>query len=209
MRAFLFLKVKTCPTIDSCFKLAPMKQRLIFSLLIVCSLATAFFYYWNLQSKKATVAQREIYKSLDTLETDGAFNFSQETIGGSPFTFHNLKGHVILLNFWASWCAPCVIEYPSMVNLIASFGGKIKMVTVSLDESKEDVERFLKRFGAGSKDVIHIWDPTKEIAKKFGTEKLPETYIFNKELKLVRKVPNSEDWGRHEVKEYLKQLLKP
>ncbi len=188
--------------------MAQIKNRFLGSLVLVSLLAAGFVAYWFNSKEEATKRQKAVYENLEILEVDGAFDFVKPTVEGESFRFHTLKGQVVLLNFWASWCAPCVIEYPSMLRLVDSFGGKLKMVAVSQDESRDDVERFLKRFGKGSDDVIHIWDPNREVAKKFGTEKLPETYIFNKELKLVRKVPNSEDWGRHEVREYLKQLLR-
>lgn len=185
-----------------------MNKRLLSSLLVISLLGAGFVGYWVNRKSIARERQQAVYKKLELLEAKGAFNFKVQDIEGRDFEFYKVGGQVVLLNFWASWCAPCVIEYPSMLRLIASYKGKIKMVTVSQDESRDDLERFLKRFGKGTEDVIHLWDPNRELAKKFGTEKLPETYIFNSEFKLVRKVPNSEDWERQQVKDYLNLFIK-
>lgn len=184
-----------------------MNKRFIYSLVVILALAAAFVWYWAGRKQQLSLREKEVYKSLDILEAEGAFNFQQSTIDGKDFEFYKVGGQIVLLNFWASWCGPCILEYPSMLRLVASYGGKIKLVTVSQDESKDDLERFLKRFGKGSSDVTHLWDPDRVLAKKFGTEKLPETYIFNSKFKLVRKVPNSEDWDRQQVKDYLQQLM--
>jgi thiol-disulfide isomerase/thioredoxin len=184
-----------------------MNKRFILSILVITVLAGLFVWYWSGRRELAAEREQAVYKNLDILEADGAFNFQQKTIEGKDFEFFKVGGQIVLLNFWASWCGPCILEYPSMLRLVAAYNGKIKMVTVSQDENLEDLERFLKRFGKGTSDVTHLWDPDRVLAKKFGTEKLPETYIFNSKFKLVRKVPNSEDWERQQVKDYLNQLM--
>ncbi|MGE3973411.1 MAG: TlpA family protein disulfide reductase [Bdellovibrionales bacterium] len=145
---------------------------------------------------------------LDKMETQGAPEFELPTLEGQPFVLSSTRGSVVLVNFWATWCAPCVTEFPSMLRLVNSFDGKVKLVTIAADERKQDVLDFVKSFKGEVQHAHHLWDPEIKIAKLYGTVRMPETYIFGSDFKLKKKVVNAVDWDSDEVKSYLNSLIK-
>ena len=112
---------------------------------------------------------------------------------GEVFSLDNLKGQVVLLNFWASWCQPCWEEFPELIAAVEWSKGKIALVAISHDSSKQDMKEFLSKLERihkvrlNHKDIHIVWDPKQEVAKKFHTVKLPETFILNSNLQIVKK----------------------
>ncbi|HEX4926096.1 MAG TPA: TlpA disulfide reductase family protein [Bdellovibrionales bacterium] len=143
---------------------------------------------------------------LDRLEKEGIPAFELPDMNGAPIKAESFKGKVVVLNFWATWCAPCVEEFPSMIKMADHFGGKVLLVTIAADERKEDIERFVSALKLKSDHWVALWDPENRVAKQFGTVRLPETYILNKDLKLVKKVVNSLDWSAEPVLRYLSEV---
>ena len=131
-----------------------------------------------------------------------------QTLKGDIFSLKELKGQIILLNFWASWCQPCYKEFPELINTINWAEGKIHLVAVSVDTSKKDIEKFLKWVGGEIKNHpnIHIvWDPEYEIASQFHVVKFPETFVLNKNLEIVKKQVGV--FSLKEMKSFFIQLL--
>ena len=145
---------------------------------------------------------------LDRLERDGIPEFSLPDLNGHQFEIKSLKGKVIVLNFWATWCAPCVEEFPSLIQMVKTFGGSVALVTVAADEHKEDIQRFIQALKLENKNWVSLWDPQLVVAKQFGTQKLPETFILDRQFKVVKKVVNSVDWNSDAVLHYLGDLQK-
>lgn len=125
---------------------------------------------------------------------------------------HNLpdyKGKLVLLNFWATWCAPCKIEFPQMLELAAN-DKDIVFLAVSIDENKDAITRFLKsqnRTHVQHEDVIIAHDPEKDIAQDtFQVLKYPETVIISPSGFMTDKVIGAEDWLSPQIKERLEKL---
>ena len=115
-----------------------------------------------------------------------------QNLKGEAFSLKQLEGQIILLNFWASWCLPCYEEFPELIKTVQWARGNIQLVAVSVDSSKKDIETFLDKIkqeqGAWKQDNIHIiWDPKHETAKRFHVIRFPETFILDRELKIVKK----------------------
>lgn len=132
---------------------------------------------------------------LNRMEKEGVPEFNIETIDGRKFHLRDFTDRLVIVSFWASWCEPCVQEFPSMIKLVDFFKGRIVLVAVSADRTLEDIHSFFKPYGKDlPKDVIVMWDKDQKIATSYGTEALPESYILGPGLKMVRKVSGSEDW---------------
>ena len=118
---------------------------------------------------------------------------------------------LIFLNFWATWCEPCVAELPSMIRLRREMAGRpFMMVAVSYDESWEDVERFFGRvMGGVPRELVLARDPSEDeqamLRTSFGTHKLPETYvIFNG--RVLSRFVNAREWTDPTIVEYFERL---
>ena len=128
------------------------------------------------------------------------------TLDGKPARLSDLKGKVVVLNFWATWCPPCVEEAPSLNALqhrIAPLGGTV--LGVSLDEDQTAYENFLRSYEIA---FPNFRDPSKKIALDYGTTMYPESYIINREGRLDRKIIGPQDWTSADMTTYLDSILK-
>jgi cytochrome c biogenesis protein CcmG, thiol:disulfide interchange protein DsbE len=128
------------------------------------------------------------------------------TVDGRSERLSDLRGKVVVLNFWATWCAPCVDETPSLVALqkrIAPLDGTV--LGVSLDDNQEAYLDFLKTFQI---NFPTYRDPTKKSALDFGTTKYPETYIITRRGRIDRKIVGPQDWISPEMTVYMDSVLK-
>lgn len=107
---------------------------------------------------------------------------------------------LIIVNFWASWCPPCIQETPSMLNYAKVHSDKIQLYLVSEDNSPKEIRDFVKAFSdIYSVNLRIIWDANRKIGQNFKVYKMPETFVFNKDGKLLRQLSGSVDWSKPEV----------
>ena len=114
----------------------------------------------------------------------------------------NYRGQVVLLNFWASWCEPCVVELPSLLELHHEMPS-IAILAVSIDEDPDAYSDFIVRRHV---DLITVRDPSQSAAKLFHTEMWPETYLIDRKGLIRRKFVGPQDWTSPEIRSFLKSL---
>lgn len=122
-------------------------------------------------------------------------DFKLPDASGKLWSLADLKGRPVLLNFWATWCAPCVEEMPSLESLAEQLGNDAVVLAVSVDEDWDAIRRF---FPKGTSLSV-VWDESKQIPKKFGTEKYPETFLIDAEGKLRHYFINKRKWDSGEA----------
>ncbi len=162
-------------------------------------IALGFVIVWSMQE--------HIVGSGDT-----APNFTITTTAGDQITPRNFGGKVLVLNFWASWCAPCVQEAPSLNQFAKTFKDKgVVVLGVSVDRNEQSYLNFVKRF-----DVLYpiARDPEENLSYRYGTYKIPESYIIDRNGKVVRKyagLPERDgqaiSWMDPELTGFVKSLL--
>jgi len=136
---------------------------------------------------------------------DAAPGFNLTTDDGSGFRLEDYRGKLVLLNFWATWCAPCVEEMPSLNNIHQRFQDNgLVVLGVSVDEDREAYQQFLTRAGVAFPTVR---EPERSISSRYGTMKYPETYLVNREGIVIRKYVGAENWERPEIVNYLSSIL--
>ena len=114
------------------------------------------------------------------------------------------RGQVVVLNFWATWCPPCVEELPSLMSMQQRTRAKgVVVLGVSIDVDEDAYHRFLKLH---SVNLLTVRDPEQKIAGMYGTAGWPETYIIDRKGVLRRKVVGPIDWNAPEVLEFLSRL---
>jgi peroxiredoxin len=119
-------------------------------------------------------------------------------------TLGELRGKVVVLNFWATWCAPCVEEMPSLVQLQQRFKDKgLTVVGISIDADGDAYHKFLKDYKV---DFLTVRDPDQKTANLYGTFKWPETYIIDRDGIVRRKFIGAVEWSQPEIVDFLSKL---
>ncbi len=108
-----------------------------------------------------------------------AINFTLKKFDGTKLTLSNLRGKVVLLDFWASWCAPCREELPFLDLLNNRYGNKnFEVVAVNIDNNPEKAYGFLKTL---SVKLNPVWDEKKQVVSAYDVGTMPTTFIIDKE----------------------------
>jgi cytochrome c biogenesis protein CcmG, thiol:disulfide interchange protein DsbE len=119
-------------------------------------------------------------------------------------TLSQLKGQVVVLNFWATWCPPCIEEMPSLVRMQQFMKAKgVTVLAVSVDVSESNYRRFLRDHNV---NLLSVRDPDQKSNSLFGTSKFPETYIIDRNGVVRRKFIGAVDWTEPEVIDFLGKL---
>ena len=115
------------------------------------------------------------------------------TVSDGTNTVHlaSYRGQVVLLNFWASWCAPCIEELPSLLQLHHD-DPNLVVLAVSIDEDPDAYSSFIRRRHV---DLITVRDPNQSAAKLFHTDMWPETYVIDRKGVIRRKFVGATDWS--------------
>jgi peroxiredoxin len=147
-------------------------------------------------------------------------DYTAQTLAGEPVELSRFRGDVVLLNLWATWCAPCVREMPALQRLHESLSGKgLRIVAVSVDPAATPlslagqygagvvgVGDFVERFGL-TFTVLH--DPTGKIQRVYQSQGLPSTYIIDREGRIRRKVLGAAAWDEPRFADEIRRLLAP
>ena len=106
------------------------------------------YLVWSQYSDFLTQGSRpsESVLKLKSMEKNGVPDFSVKDVNGNGISLSQFRDKIVILNFWASWCEPCVDEFPSMMRLIERFHGDIILIAISADYTLEDMKSFLKAF---------------------------------------------------------------
>ena len=119
-------------------------------------------------------------------------------------TLSEERGKIVVLNFWATWCPPCVEEMPSLVQLQQRMKDKnVVVLGVSLDADDDAYHRFIKEHKI---DFLTVRDPDQKSSNLYGTFKFPETYIIDRSGVVRRKFIGPVDWSQPEVVDFLTKL---
>ena len=152
---------------------------MMMAVLIVCALLTGCGASASEDSDDSTQTSGKdsrVYVALK--EGDAMRDFTAEVNDGSSFTLSDHEGEVILLNFWATWCGPCVEEMPAFQKLYEEYGDKISILAVDVSEDKETVDSFL-----ADKDYTFpiAYDEDGSVSNKYPTEGIPYTLVIGKD----------------------------
>jgi cytochrome c biogenesis protein CcmG, thiol:disulfide interchange protein DsbE len=119
-------------------------------------------------------------------------------------TLSQFKGQVVVLNFWATWCPPCIEEMPSLVEMQQRMKAKgVTVIAVSLDVDASNYHRFLRDHGV---NLLSVRDGEGRSNALYGTFKFPETYVIDRNGIMRRKFIGAVDWTGPDVIEYLGKL---
>jgi len=128
--------------------------------------------------------------------------------GGAIRDLGKPPGKLLVLHFWATWCPPCVEEFPSLVRFWKEYGRNpnVELLAVSVDEDWKTVDGWMKKVGAAG--VPLALDPKRATARAFGTEKFPETYVLSSSGEVVEKFIGPIQWTSPAFRKEFDTLLR-
>ena len=164
--------------------------------------ALVFGAIW-LSIKQESLPER--VKQVNRLKK-GKTDFSFYDLNNNKHLFSDFKDSVVLVNVWATWCAPCIEEIPSMVRL-AQFLKKDFILIAVTNEPSEVVRQFFKRVGQGIPNnfIVGISNDVYDTLKPGA---IPESFLFNVGGKLYQKIIGPRAWDSHEWKTNIRNLIK-
>jgi peroxiredoxin len=114
------------------------------------------------------------------------------------------RGKVVVLNFWATWCPPCIEETPSLIKMQTHLKDKgVVVLAVSIDADNAEYHRFLKSYNV---NMVTVRDEARKASSLYGTFGWPESYVIDRNGVLRRKFIGAVDWTSPEIVEYLSKL---
>lgn len=156
---------------------------------------------------------KQRYHEIEAAEAKGivtgapAPDFTYVTHDGRTGKLSDHRGKIVLLNFWASWCPPCIAEFPQLLNLAALYPDKVVLLALSSDHDRAMMDRFLARLirenakAATAPNVVIAWDKDQSITLPvYGTARLPETIIIDKDMIMREKVAGVIEWDGPEAR---------
>ena len=113
-----------------------------------------------------------------------------------------LRGRIVVLNLWATFCAPCIEELPSLLALQRQMPDLV-IVAVSIDQDADAYHRFLAK---NHVNLVTVRDADQRVNALYGTAQIPETYVIDRQGILRRKFVSAQDWTSPEITSYLSRL---
>lgn len=134
--------------------------------------------------------------------------FSLKSQDGRVSKLDDFKGKLVVLHFWASWCAPCLEEIPRLYEASRNWDpNRIALVAVTVDKKWADAEKILQKHGAPPASWKTLIDPQSEIAESYGTFEFPETYLISPDQKILYKWVGPQDWKADDIQKLFSEML--
>lgn len=182
----------------------------VFLSVIICvfslgSSAEGFFH-----KKKAPASVADDYFKKLGIERPGkvirAPSFALDDLSAKRVSLKDLRGKVVFLNFWATWCVPCRQEMPTMERLQRELKEQgLEVVAINIKESKREVRKFTGELGL---TFTVLLDKDGKVSEEYGAWAIPLSYFINRKGEFVGKVDGPREWDGREAKAFFLQLLR-
>lgn len=134
-----------------------------------------------------------------------AADFTLPAPDGTKIRLAQLRGRVVFVNFWATWCPPCRVEMPSMERLHQQFKGRgLAMLAIDIGESPKQVARFMKEFRLNFPALV---DADSAVASRYGVQGIPVTVLIDRNGRIVGRAVGPRDWASPEGHTLIRSLL--
>jgi peroxiredoxin len=166
----------------------------IFIILILFIVAMVVYYGYFMHIREAV------------REGDLAPDFALPQRNGTVIRLSELRGQTVLLNFWATWCPPCLLEMPSLDRLHKNLSqANFTVIAISIDEGGWPlIDEFLKRVPLSFPILL---DYNTDVAASYGTFQLPESYLIGPDGTVIKKYHGPREWDQKTVVEEIKALM--
>lgn len=151
------------------------------------------------QLKPPTFPEHEKLSVYGTVDND----WSVQTLNGETMTFSDFKGKVVFVNFWATWCKPCIVEMPSIQNLYENFDSEEVVFLVISDEDKKTVRNFVQE----KEYSFPVYLQKSKRPDVFKTRGIPATFIVSPEGRVVFKHVGGANWDDETCLRFIRGLM--
>lgn len=129
--------------------------------------------------------------------------FALRTPSGDVMQYSEFRGRVLFVNFWATWCAPCVKEMPTIAELAEAMEDtEVAFLLISIDEERREFERFVKKRGLEHLSYLRAWE---EGVSSFEGGMVPATFIVDKHGKIVYRHHGAANWNTESIRRFLRE----
>jgi cytochrome c biogenesis protein CcmG, thiol:disulfide interchange protein DsbE len=131
--------------------------------------------------------------------------FALQKDDGRPLRLGDYRGKIVVLNFWATWCPPCIDEMPSLNRFAERYAEKgVQVLGVSVDEDPDAYRSFLAK---NKISFLTLRNPSRTVSESYGTYKLPESFIISRDGHLLQKVIGAANWTDSQMISYMDSLV--
>ena len=178
-----------------------MSKSLLIAWLLVLSIAAVMFSVAD-EGSMPSVAQRGVVKPGEP-----APNFQLRDMNGRTMSLSELRGKVVLLNFWATWCGPCRVEMPAMERLYRAYDRKdFEILAVSTDAQGVAVTRPFQEENKLTFPILH--DSDFRVGLSYGARTLPMTFMVDRQGIVRQHIFGARDWEAPEAHQLIEMLMK-
>ncbi|MDR2730428.1 MAG: TlpA family protein disulfide reductase [Treponema sp.] len=178
----------------------------IFVIVIMACTITVYIFG---QNKKIPGAVAKAFESAGipvAAQGIDPVDFTLPLSGGTRITLSRLKGKVVFLNFWATWCGPCVSEMPSMEAVYQKLKNSgLEILAVNLGDSEREVSAFMKKYNLTFPAVL---DERNITGNYYSIQAIPTTYIIDRRGLIIARLIGSTNWNTPEVISALETVLR-
>lgn len=164
----------------------------------------------NLVAASTSAAAADLYAATGMQRITGelvAPSFALKTLDGQPVDSANLRGKIVMINFWATWCGPCKEEMPALQRLQQSLkADRFELLAVTTDQQKEAIDGFVKALGLAFPIIL---DETKDVSAAFGVRGLPTTVLIGKNGQVLGRAVGPRDWDSREAVALIRSVMEP
>jgi peroxiredoxin len=161
-----------------------------------------------LRQKAPAITEDDFFKKLNIEKFSwgvSAPDFTLKGLHGNTVNLQGLRGKVVFLNFWATWCPPCRLEMPTMEELHKEFSSQgLVILAINFQEAPKEIKEFFKEHNLTFTTLL---DREGKVFDLYKAWSLPTTYFVNKDGEIVGRVIGYRDWHGEQAKAFFRQLL--
>jgi cytochrome c biogenesis protein CcmG, thiol:disulfide interchange protein DsbE len=164
------------------------------------------FCSWSLQPAGATEIPYQSVPNLEQLRDPSAMpEFTLPDVAGRKVSLSDFRGKIVMLNFWASWCAPCREEMPAMERLYREFSDRgFVVLSVNVRDKREDALAFMKELNL---TYPVVFDPSGRWLLRYGAWGLPNTYLIGRDREGLARMRGHADWYSPSARALIRALV--
>ena len=183
------------------------KYVLLFLIIFVGAILFFLEHFTETPISIADIQTKKIFNEKKSSVGYFAPSFKLRNIKGNYESLDSYRGEVVVLNFWATWCAPCRIEMPSFEKLYRRYRSEgVTVLAITLDKNSENkIKSFVDEYGLSFPILL---DEKGEVERLYPSMTIPFTYIIDRQGRIVARVDGAKNWESSETFEAIEYLLK-